>query len=153
MSFVRFRFHLIFATKHRTPWIDAEVEEFLYPVLGRAAKNTGAKAYSIGGVEDHVHMVSSVPARLAFSDFVRKIKSQSTAAVRKEFSHLEEFGWQVGYGGFTLNPLDMDAIFAYVKNQKERHRKDDLWEPYEKITEDETEEEEEDAAIERTLEM
>jgi hypothetical protein len=45
----------------------------------------------------------------------------------------------VGYGCFSLNPLDMDDVFRYVENQKQHHRKDELWVEYETLTEDETE--------------
>ena len=134
MSFTRLRYHIVFATKERARWIWPEVEAFLYPVIGHIARQLDGRLLAVGGVQDHVHLVCAIRPSIALDDFVRDVKSRSSAAVRGEFENLYGFGWQDGYGGFTLNPLDMDEIFAYVRNQKEHHANNELHDLWERVT-------------------
>ena len=135
MPFTRMRYHIVFATKKRAGWIWPEVEDFLYPVLGRQAKNLGGQTIRIGGIEDHVHLICAVRCDVAIKGFVEDLKARSSKAVRGEFPNLYGFGWQRGFGCFTLDPLNMDEIVAYVENQKEHHGSGDLREVWERVTE------------------
>ncbi len=40
------------------------------------------------------------------------------------------FGWQEGYGAFTISPSDIDSLKRYIQNQKELHRKRTFQEEY-----------------------
>ncbi len=145
MAFTRLRYHLVFGTKYGLPLITPEVEDFLYPVLGRAANNTGGRSIRIGGVEDHVHIICAIPPDIAVDQFVRKLKSQAAAATSRKFptltdryANLDKFLWKPGYGGFTLNPLNMGGIISYVENQKEHHARGTPRPAYERIDRDES---------------
>jgi REP element-mobilizing transposase RayT len=132
MAHTKLRYHMVTATKGRQPFLTPEVEEVAYPVLRNEAKQLGGKIFYIGGVEDHVHMISTVPPVMALSDFIGGIKCECTKAIKREFPHLDNFEWQVSFSAFTLNPSDMGRIINYVLNQKERHEKDDLVARYER---------------------
>ena len=132
MPYTKLRYHLVFATKYRAPLIAPEVEDFLYPVLGKAAKNAEGRTLCIGGIEDQVHLICAIPPHIAVGEFTRTLKSQSTAALRGKFPSLRNFSWQVGYGGFTLKPGGLSKILAYVKNQRRHHQHGNLLEKYEK---------------------
>jgi REP element-mobilizing transposase RayT len=144
MPFTRLRYHIVFATKDRADLIDSELEEFLYPVLGAAVGRNDGQIINIGGVEDHVHLICGVRPVITMSDFVRRVKSESSGAVRRNFKRRRGFKWQVGYGAFTLSALGYQDAVAYVKNQKEHHRLDTLREPFERMDENE---EEDDADV------
>lgn len=141
MPFTKLRFHFIFATKNRAPWIDDKLEGFIYPIIVRAAERNGGNIIQLGGVEDHMHAVCGLQPTVAPSDFVDRIKSESAGAVRRCFKDRKSFKWQVGYGCFSLNAHDFDRVVSYVANQKEHHRKDELWELYETIEEVEDDDE------------
>ena len=49
-------FHLIWSTKNRTPWIEGEMQERLYPYLGGIIKNHKGKLIEIGGMPGHIHI-------------------------------------------------------------------------------------------------
>lgn len=134
MSFTRLRYHIVFATKGRTPWISAEVEDVLYPVVGKLTRTLGGQLIRVGGIEDHIHIINAIPAKLSVEDFIRDLKSRSSAVLHQRFEDLQAFEWQRGFGCFTLNPMDMGAILAYVENQKEHHRGDKLCESWETIS-------------------
>jgi hypothetical protein len=35
---------------------------------------------------------------------------------------LSGFYWQRGYGAFSVNPREIDAVISYISNQHEHHR-------------------------------
>ncbi len=43
---------------------------------------------------------------------------------------LKNFYWQDGYGAFSGNPSDVDAVINYIINQKEHHRKKTFQDEY-----------------------
>ena len=133
MSFTRLRYHIVTATKDHAPAITKEVEAVLYPALQRKAQGEGGKLLAVGGVADHVHVVAAVPPTVALSDFVRAVKAGSSRAVsRAEFCG-GQFRWQSGYGAFTLNPLDLSRVIAYVTHQKQHHAGGQTWAAYERL--------------------
>jgi putative transposase len=139
MPFTRFRYHIVFATKKRARLVDAEIEEFLYPVLVQSAERNSGKIVILGGVEDHVHVICGIQPSMAVSHFVDRIKSESAGAIRRNFSRRRGFKWQIGFGGFTLDALNYQDAVSYVENQKEHHRLDTLRKPFETIDENEHE--------------
>ena len=50
--------HLIFSTKDRQPLITEAVQGRLYPYLAKAFAGQESPAVKIGGVADHVHVLS-----------------------------------------------------------------------------------------------
>jgi REP element-mobilizing transposase RayT len=64
MSYVSSYFHCVFSTKERRPFIKAELCERLWPFLGGIAWQNKMKAIEIGGVDDHIHLLISLPATL-----------------------------------------------------------------------------------------
>jgi REP element-mobilizing transposase RayT len=67
MSYVSAYFHCVFSTKERRPLITSDLRERLWPFLGGIARQNKIKAMEIGGVEDHVHILLSLPATLPVS--------------------------------------------------------------------------------------
>lgn len=74
---------------------------------------------AIGGVSDHVHILLSLKSGHRLDYVLRDIKADSTGWVRKEFSKL--FEWQKGYGAFSVSPLAVENVKAYISKQKEHH--------------------------------
>jgi putative transposase len=134
MSHTRLRYHIITVTKNRTPWITPDVEPAIYEILREQATRQGAKILALGGVEDHVHWVVAIPPKFAVSEVVGNVKSDTTKAVRK-LEGLGEFEWGAGYGGFSLNPWDMEKVVKYVQEQKKRHGRGKVWEVLERVEE------------------
>jgi REP element-mobilizing transposase RayT len=134
MAHTKLRYHMVTATKHRQPFLTPDVEELAYPVLRNQAEQLGGRIFYIGGVQDHVHMISTVPPVLAVADFIGAIKCECTKAIKREFSHLPDFEWQVSYSAFTVNPSNMGRIIAYVLNQKAHHKNDNLMQQFERTS-------------------
>jgi len=77
-SFVSCLMHCVWSTKERRRLVTPELQERLYPYLGGIARKNKMKALAIGGVEDHVHMLLSVPSTLSIAKAIQLIKGNSS---------------------------------------------------------------------------
>ncbi|MBE9127013.1 IS200/IS605 family transposase [Coleofasciculus sp. LEGE 07081] len=122
MAFWRLYYHLVWATKERQPLITPAREPRLYSYIIGKADSLGCIIHSIGGVEDHLHLVTSIPPTLSIADFVKNIKGSSAHQFNQDSSPTSaKFGWQRGYGVFSLGGKQLDEAIAYVSNQKQHH--------------------------------
>src|SRR5258707_15756232 len=76
--FVQLFTHLIFSTKDRVPFLDAELAPECRAYIGGIVENIGGRRIEIGGVADHIHLLLDLPPTMALSDCVRTIKSNSS---------------------------------------------------------------------------
>jgi putative transposase len=83
--------HIIFSTKHRAQMIVPELKPELHAYLGGLTRELKGKALAINGMEDHVHLLVSLPPTISISDALRFLKANSS-------------GWVHGNGPST-NPL------------------------------------------------
>lgn len=122
MSFWRAYYHLVWATRDRLRLIEPEIEARLYAYLVRKAAELGVYVYAINGVEDHVHLVTAIPPKLAASDVVKRLKGASPHYVNHNIDLDYTFAWQRGYGLLTLGERQRPSAEAYVTAQKQHHR-------------------------------
>ena len=60
---------------------------------------------------------------LALSDAMRILKTNSSKWVHDRWPTRSKFGWQTGYGAFSVSKSNADAVFGYIADQEEHHRK------------------------------
>lgn len=113
---------MVFSTKHRLPSITAELKGGLHAYLGGIVKNIDGFPFAIGGIEDHVHLLISVPPRIALADAVRTIKTNSSKWIH-EVRQIDHFQWQAGYAAFTVSESVRPTVIEYIQNQAEHHRR------------------------------
>jgi len=122
MSYISSYFHCVFSTKQRQRIITPELRERLWPFLGGIARQNKMKAIEIGGVEDHVHVLLSLPSTIAISKAVQLIKGGSSKWVHENFPEHRLFSWQEKYGAFSASMSQLDSIIEYIRNQEAHHR-------------------------------
>jgi len=105
--------------------IAPEVEERLWAYMGGIARVNGMKALAVGGTEDHVHLLISLPSSMAIATAMREIKSGSSRWMH-ETGGMPEFAWQEGYGAFSVGQKQAETTVAYIAGQKEHHRRRDF---------------------------
>jgi putative transposase len=110
----------------RTPWIAPDLAERLYPFIGGIMRTENGVLYSIGGVEDHVHMYVRWRPDGAVSDLMRTVKSRSSKWVHEAYPKLAAFSWQEGYSVFSVSKSQEEAVKAYIAKQAEHHREEDF---------------------------
>jgi REP element-mobilizing transposase RayT len=113
----------VFSTKDRRPIIDADLRERLWPFLGGIARQNKMRALEIGGVEDHVHLLLSLPATMPIAKAMQLIKGGSSKWVHETFPEQRLFAWQVKYGAFSVSASQLDTVVRYIQGQEEHHRK------------------------------
>jgi putative transposase len=122
-TFTNLLTHIIFSTKDRVPCIDAELKPELLAYLGGMVREVGGKAYAINGTADHVHLLISLPPTIASSDAMRIVKANSSRWVGEKWSAHKSFGWQVGYGAFSVSKSNVSGVVKYILNQEAHHKK------------------------------
>jgi REP element-mobilizing transposase RayT len=123
MSYVSAYFHCVFSTKERRRFITPELRERLWPFLGGIARLNKMKAIEIGGAEDHVHILLSLPSTMAISKALQLIKGGSSKWIHETFPEHRLFAWQEEYGAFSVSVSQLDKTIQYIKGQETHHRK------------------------------
>jgi len=117
--------HCVFSSKERCPWLTPGIRERLWPYLGGIARANDLKALAIGGVADHVHMLLSLQATIPVSKAMQLLKGNSSKWLRETFPELraQDFGWQQGFGAFSIGVSGVGDTIRYIQNQEEHHRR------------------------------
>jgi hypothetical protein len=89
--------------------IASEWRDRLHAYLGGIVKGLGGVPLAIGGTEDHVHLPVGLNSSHRLDYFVRDLKADSSEWVHKEIGQ-RMFGWQKGYGAFSVSPLNIEAV-------------------------------------------
>ena len=122
-SFSQIYLHIVFSTKQRYPFISPNIQSELYTYIGGIIKNLNTVPIMISGIEDHIHILTSFPRTISVADFVKKIKTGSSHWIKDKGKEFQHFGWQDGYGVFSVSPSKKQAVIDYIVNQKEHHKK------------------------------
>ena len=117
-------YHIIFSTKFRKPSIEEKHCEKLYKYIWGIITKRDCKLYRINGVEDHIHIFSDLHPSVCLADLVRDIKVNSSIWIKKSGLFPDFDAWQDGYAAFTYSAKEKDLIIAYIKKQKEHHKKE-----------------------------
>ncbi len=137
MPYWRLHYHGIWACKNREPLITAELEPELYQYLRGKSKELGAIVHAVGGIEDHIHIVFSLPLKYALDDFIGKLKGASSHWVKHVLHYPGEFDWQRGYGVLSYAGRNLKNVISCVCGQKEHHRNQTVNEMLERWDEEE----------------
>jgi putative transposase len=121
-NFTQLYVHLVWATWDRLPLITPSIKEQIYNVISYECNQLGCSVVAIGGVEDHVHLLTGFPANVAISDLVKQIKGSSSHCVTNQIQPNEFFKWQGSYAAFSVNHEDLTPIAAYIHNQVVHHQ-------------------------------
>ena len=115
-------YQIVTSTKERIPLLTAEIEPVIYTYLREKVYALGGTVFAIGGVEDHVHLVVSVPPNISIAQFTGQVKGYSSAQFNRFNTSLPKFMWQSEYGVFSFDKKRLPKIVDYVERQKEHHR-------------------------------
>ena len=88
--------HCVFSTKERVLVLNPDIRERLWPYMGGIAKQNGMIPKCIGGVSDHVHLLVTLPTRLAVAKAVQLIKAGSSAWIHQTFPNLRKLRLATG---------------------------------------------------------
>ncbi len=116
--------HTIFSTKDRHPFLrDLALREELHRYLGGILTNLSCPPIIVGGVEDHVHLLSGLSRTCEPAVMVKELKRSSSIWLKTKSPRMQDFAWQSGYGIFSIGFSQIDVTRNYIAGQEEHHRK------------------------------
>jgi putative transposase len=124
-TFISQLLHCVFSTKERRPVITPTLQSRLFQYMGGIARENKIKLLAAGGVDDHVHLLISMPSTISISKAMQLIKSGSSKWIHETFAEDRLFEWQEGYGAFSIGAGDIERTVKYINNQAEHHKKID----------------------------
>ncbi len=136
MAYWRLHYHLVWATYQRLPFLTESLERQVYGTILGKAKELSIIVHAIGGIQDHIHVVASIPPKISVADCVRHFKGASSHYVNHQPNAEGNFAWQQGYGALTFGDRAMEDVVAYVRNQKEHHQQNTTRASFERMTEE-----------------
>jgi REP element-mobilizing transposase RayT len=123
MSFTNLKYHIVFSTKDRRPFLTSDTKPRLIKYVGGIIRNLKGTLIEADGPEDHLHLAVGIHPSTSVSEFVRTLKSNCTAWVHETFAELREFHWQDEYSAFTVSHSQLPAVVEYIRRQVEHHHK------------------------------
>jgi REP element-mobilizing transposase RayT len=118
-------FHCVFSTKERRRTIAPQMQTRLWAYMGGIAREHEMKALAVGGTEDHVHLLLSLPSSMPVAKAMREIKSASSRWMHETCGQAG-FEWQEGYGAFSIGWSQVETTLAYIACQEEHHKNRDF---------------------------
>lgn len=62
--------HIVFSTRNREPWLDSDVRPRMHAYLATICRDLGAEFVKVGGVADHVHIVTTLPRTVSQAQMI-----------------------------------------------------------------------------------
>jgi putative transposase len=117
------KYHIVFIPKYRKKALYGQVRKFLAKLFHELAAQRGCKIEKGNMVQDHVHMLISIPPKYSVSDVIGYIKGKSAIAIARHFDNkTRNFNgarfWARGYAVSTVG-FELEQIRSYIKNQEQ----------------------------------
>jgi putative transposase len=125
--------HIVFNTKNREPWLDANVGSSMHAYLATICRDLGSEFVHAGGVSDHVHITTALPRTITQAKLIEQIKKTSSKWIKSVDRRYHGFLWQRGYAAFSVSPSQLKAVLKYVDEQQEHHRTRTFQEEYREL--------------------
>lgn len=118
------KYHVVFTPKYRRKIIYAQYRESLIEIFQRLCSFKGVEIIEGHMMIDHVHLLLSIPPRIAVSDFMGYLKGKSALMMFDKHANLKyKFGnrhfWSEGYYVSTVG-LNEATIKKYIQEQDKK---------------------------------
>jgi len=124
MAYVKIWLHGVWGTKNRAPLL--EKESIHQKVCSHIVQNAIEKNLFIDCVDggtDHLHSLMTLNADMSVSKLMQLIKGECSHWVNKNKLVKGYFEWADEYYVESVSERDIDRVRAYIKGQKEHHKK------------------------------
>ena len=123
-------YHIVWTPKYRFRVLEGKLGRFVENRIRTICEWKDCEVLELNVMPDHVHMVVTVPPRLAISELMGHVKGKSAIAIFKSNQQLRtkpywgNHFWGRGYCVTTIG-LDEEKIRRYVKYQEDNERRED----------------------------
>ncbi|HTL52998.1 MAG TPA: IS200/IS605 family transposase [Planctomycetota bacterium] len=115
------QYHVVFSTAKRARLIEEPIQSRLWAYMGGIARENDFSSVTIGGMEEHVHLLLAIPPVLAVAKAVQLVKAGSSKWFNQTFKRADRFSWQEGYSVFSIGIAQIPVTRKYIANQKQHH--------------------------------
>jgi putative transposase len=117
-------YHVVLATKYRRRVINAGIFAFMAAKFQEIRKHyPEIEIKEMNHDEDHVHLLISVPPKMAVGAAIRIIKSNTASSLKQKFPFLKEVYWGAGFwsDGYFVSTVGLheSTIRNYIQHQGE----------------------------------
>ena len=81
-TFTQILYQLVFTTKNREHTLTKTGREELFRYISGVIKNKNCHLYQIGGVDDHLHIITHLHPSVALASLVKDIKLASSSHIK-----------------------------------------------------------------------
>jgi len=110
--------HCVFSTKDRINLI--RDPQRLWSYVGGLSRAKHIPLLAAGGTHNHLHLLISLPSTLNIAEAMRVVKGSTSHWMNDNFG---AFGWQEGYGAFSVSESQRGRVIKYIDRQEEHHKK------------------------------
>ena len=112
--------HCVFSTKNRIPLITNEIRPDLHAYIIGTLSNIGSYVNEIYANPEHIHILCTLPRTITIADLISITKTSSSKWLKKK--GIKKFGWQDGYGTFSVSASKIQVVQRYLLNQPQHHK-------------------------------
>lgn len=122
MSWVGVYMHMVFATKHREPFLNsAALRKRVFEHIKQNAKEKGVWLDCVNGYHDHAHCLVSLGREQTISKVAQLIKGESSFWINQQKLTTQKFVWQDDYWVVGVSESHLDSVRKYIYNQEAHH--------------------------------
>lgn len=124
--------HVVWAVAERAPVLPPSLDATLDALLRAHARDAGGRVLAAGCADDHVHALVRLPSTVTLATVVQYLKGKTAYVVNRRRLLPDPLHWQPGYAAHSIDPDALDAVTAYVLDQRSRHHSRTTlsrWEP------------------------
>ena len=117
------KYHVVFVPKYRKKVLYGKIRSYLGPLFHELSSQRGCKILEGHMVQDHVHMLITIPPKYSVAEVVGYIKGKSAISVARQFGGRQrnfngEKFWARGYAVSTVG-FEEAQIRDYIRNQEQ----------------------------------
>ena len=121
------KYHLVWIPKYRYRVLTDQVRRYTHNSIRELCRRRCVDVEELNVRPDHVHLLVMIPPKVSISQFLGRLKGQTSMRLFHQFRHLKKkpyWGnhfWAKGYCVDTVG-LDTDMIRKYVRYQEKKER-------------------------------
>ena len=116
------KYHIVFIPKYRRKEIYGKLRSDIGQIIRQLCKYKEEEIIEAHAMNDHIHMLVSIPPKLAVSTFMGYLKGKSSLQIFERHANLKyKYGnrnfWAKGYFVSTVG-LNTEIVEEYIRNQE-----------------------------------
>jgi len=121
---------MVWTTKHRHPYLQHSIRPAVFDHIIESARTKGIVVNSLGGAEEHLHLLVSLGAEQSIAELSRSLKNDVAAWINDQQLVTEEFKWQDDYYAVSVSEHDIRRVRRHIRRQDQHHHKQSFAEEY-----------------------